>query len=146
MGCDIHCHIEVKVAGKWEHYSVPSVPRNYELFALMANVRNRDGQVKPIATPKGIPDDITTITRLAYAGWGEDAHSASWLSNFEVSQLRDEWERRGHGFKGAHDFEHDFFGYVEGISWVSLQKWPEEHGNSIYAWIEDFRFVFWFDN
>ncbi len=54
MGCDIHCHIEIKVEGTWHHYSAPNVDRSYRLFARMAGVRNTGG-VKPIAPNRGLP-------------------------------------------------------------------------------------------
>jgi len=88
MGCDIHAHAEVRINGKWEHYSDLHIKRNYELFARMANVRNH-GDVEPISEPRGIPEDATFLTKFDFARWGIDAHSASWLSGVEIECLGD---------------------------------------------------------
>lgn len=74
MGCDIHPVLEVKGEdGKWHGKvlcwcsrtgSAPDtegalyIHRNYSLFAMLAGVRNYDG-VKPIAEPRGVPDDAS---------------------------------------------------------------------------------------
>jgi len=85
--------------------------RNYSLFAMFANVRNGHGFAgistgtgfKPIAMPRGLPDDISeTMRKKAYADedpkWGLDGHTPSWLSlrelmEFPVKDLRT--KRRG---------------------------------------------------
>ena len=33
MGTDMHLHIELKIDGRWEHWSAPRIDRNYEFFA-----------------------------------------------------------------------------------------------------------------
>jgi hypothetical protein len=136
MGCDIHLHIEVKVAGKWLHYGAPNINRWYKLFEKLAGVR---GDVEhAISPPKGIPKDISTITKLAYDGWGSDAHSTSWLSIEEIRELS-EWLDNSHGgFMSGKDLEHNILNtYLEGNSFGLTEETP---------WIEDVRFVFWFDN
>ena len=60
MGCDIHIITEIKKDGKWQY--VPEIPesldgRNYNAFAVLANVRNYFGY-KGIE-PKGFPEDIS---------------------------------------------------------------------------------------
>jgi len=96
MGCDIHMFAEKKVNGKWEqvgkifenpYYSEdrestvdqdgfewnpkltnqPYKARNYDLFAILADVRNGRGFAgvntgegfNPISSPKGLPKDIS---------------------------------------------------------------------------------------
>jgi hypothetical protein len=51
--------------------------RNYGLFAEIASVRGESSQG---LQAKGLPDDCSTLTRLAIEGWEHDAHSVSWLS------------------------------------------------------------------
>jgi hypothetical protein len=99
MGCDIHPHFEVRRNGRWEAHSVQTkyaaggsgdgtdhidwnsfsgdalfVGRNYDLFAMLADVRNGagfagcdtgDGFV-PVADPKGFPADASPETLRAY--------------------------------------------------------------------------------
>ena len=83
MGCDIHLYVERKVEGAWKsvHDFAPDKygegvadvsyedrwysDRNYDLFAILADVRNGHGFAgvatgegfTPIADPKGIPAD-----------------------------------------------------------------------------------------
>lgn len=142
MGCDIHCHVEIKIDGKWEHYNMPRVGRNYRLFALLADVRNYDG-IEPISPVKGIPGDLSLLTRLDAEYWGTDGHSHSWLSVEEMKRLDLRKEEALHpGMTwNAHGIE-GVFGYLDGNSWGGFVDYPEDRRK--YA--EDYRLVFWFDN
>lgn len=152
MGCDMHLHVEVKLDGRWEHYAAPGVERSYALFALMADVRNdRVGSLVPISPPKGLPDDITAMTRFDAERWGEDGHSHSWLSADELVVLDERWnafleEQHMDGFK--HDLEHSMLHrcYLFGNSFAGFRKYPEDFTRPPKNRITDVRFVFWFDN
>ncbi len=135
MGCDIHLHVEVKVNGKWLHYNQADVDRWYGLFGKMAGVR---GTETPIAQPRGLPVDVTAATRQ-YCYWdGTDGHSISYLSSDEIATLVSwakselpEWR------------SNENFGWLEGGSYEDFRKYPEDFDAEH---LEDFRFVFWFDN
>lgn len=61
MGCDIHCYIEYKQAGRegWSGFGGRINPgRHYGIFAKMADVRNDYG-ITPIAQPRGLPEDAS---------------------------------------------------------------------------------------
>lgn len=134
MGCDVHLHIEVKLDGKWEHWGHPSIHRWYTLFGKMAGVR--DESVVPIAEPRGLPKDATTITLFDSKNWGRDGHSHSWLSADEIeNQLYPWFEDNMHGMDR---YPETFFGYLCGNGW--------DRENMLALGLEDFRFVFWFDN
>jgi len=139
MGCDIHPHFEVKVDGVWHHHSVPHFERCYRLFTKMANVRTVD-EVEPISEPRGLPEDVSVITRIESKF--DNGHSHSWLNAKEIKELyefhisladndlkrintsiNEWWYLCGNGWEG---FECDSDGY------------PSEY--------EDIRLVFWFDN
>jgi hypothetical protein len=144
MGCDIHLHVEVKIEGKWEHYHAPNISRSYKLFEKMAGVR---GEIKnAISSPKGLPDDLNIITRKSAEYWDVDGHSWSWLNLEEISILSD-WlhdlgSKEEKGFLNC-DLEHSILHcYCEGNSFAGIIKYPDEKPE----WIEDVRFVFWFDN
>lgn len=137
MGCDIHLHVEVKVNGKWEHYSHPRINRNYELFGIMAGVRDEDAT--PICEPKGLPCDLSLITQIDYSYDKGDAHSESWLNRNEIGQLL---KRTGHIGKFNGDFEHSQLGYAHGNSYSTIGMEESGHPKEY----EDVRFVFWFDN
>ncbi len=136
MGCDCHAHFEVKIGNKWEHYSVPNIGRYYKVFEKMAGVR---GDVNnAIAPPKGLPDDISIITKIDANYWKGDAHTHSWLSSKEFNKLYkfhkllivDSWEiDKQYGYL----FSNDFGSFKPGA-----EGYPKK--------IQDFRLVFWFDN
>jgi hypothetical protein len=86
MGCDIHAHVEIHYNGNWEHYAMPSIDRWYDLFGIMAGVR---GDLEPIVEPKGLPEDMSTVTRLDWERWEPDAHTPSWFNENEIDQLSD---------------------------------------------------------
>lgn len=140
MGCDIHLHSEIKINGKWHHYSHPRIDRNYTLFARMADVRN-DGSIEPISKPRGIPENATFTTKYDYKH--DSGHSASWLSWQEIVALGEWFEQKQRERMKPGDFysfEHNEVGYLFGNSW-SL-----EYKEELPKGLEDARFVFWFDN
>lgn len=146
MGCDIHLHIEVLVGedfpAYWEHWAAPAVKRNYDMFAKMANVRN-DGSIKPIAWPRGLPNDASPLTYMAYKEEEADAHSTSYLTVDEIAELAEFLKtlRPDTSAKSwlEFDLEHGILGtYLFGNSFTCKEDWPK--------WVKDVRFVFWFDN
>lgn len=118
MGCDIHLYVEKRDAeGVWrsaddwepEEYDEDSegnplyhavVPyeklfysgRNYELFAILADVRNGRGfagcdtgdRLNPIDDPRDLPDDVSAAVRQCSNDWGCDGHSHSWFTIAEL--------------------------------------------------------------
>lgn len=128
MGCDIHMFAEKKVNGKWEKlskkfknsYYNPDEPnrkdddgyewnpeftdepydgRNYDLFAILADVRNGYGFAGvntgegfiPISQPKGLPEDVTDEVKKSSEEWGCDGHSHSF---FTLKELKDyDWNK-----------------------------------------------------
>lgn len=122
MGCDIHLYVEIlnKELWKWEaqgnfideypeeEWGFEDIPwkeklysgRNYNLFAILADVRNgrgfagvqTGGGFNPIAFPKGLPDNVSSRIGDLYRRWGEDAHSAS---HFTVQELLEfDWTQK----------------------------------------------------
>lgn len=144
MGCDIHAYVEIKINGQWELYNHPRIERNYILFARMANVRNyAEACVEPIAEPRGLPIDISKMTRFCRDADGIDGHSDSWLSGEEVEALC-EWfnnDTKDRLKKEWYSFEHEQIGYIFGSDW-DVQKHQQYYPKGV----EDARLVFWFDN
>ena len=138
MGTDIHAHVEVKREGKWLHFNAPHVIRHYPLFTKMAGVREVEG-VEPIAAPRGIPEDISDITRVCWEREKDDAHDAGYLTRAEIRTLAwwydtlDTRKTQGgfHGLEGV-------FGYIDGSPLHSL-------GGESREMFDDVRIVFWFD-
>lgn len=143
MGCDIHIHQEVKIAGIWHHLGMPSVQRSYRLFTRMAGVREVEG-IEPISQPRGLPEDITLLTKLDSTR--DNYHSHSWLNAEEICILQD-WIEEMHkdGWFNPNvtwmDWYDENFGYFFGNTWGGVHKFGEKPD-----FIEDIRWVFWFDN
>src|ERR1700684_1139747 len=93
MGCDIHGVIERRTAYGWKRLEGAYFPnnRNYDVFAILADVRNGRGfaGVKigegfdPIAESRGLPDGYTPDKYSSDDFWLGD-HSYSWLTLREV--------------------------------------------------------------
>ncbi|MEZ5907892.1 MAG: hypothetical protein R3D31_03745 [Hyphomicrobiaceae bacterium] len=104
MGCDVHFYVERLMDGRWETADtwVPRrsgglevetsrqfySARDYDLFAILADVRNRH-DFTPIAAPRGVPDDCCEEYRREVALWENSGHSHSWLTLDEM--LRFDW-------------------------------------------------------
>jgi hypothetical protein len=117
MGCDIHMSYEIKKDGAWEtlDWKAPYIKgtntdgslnldydklfddplyvhRNYDLFAILADVRNGRGFAgiqtgegfNPISEPRGLPEDLSQSIREDSDSWNADGHSHSWLLLSEV--------------------------------------------------------------
>lgn len=107
MGCDIHCYAERKNKdGKWEIVGnkekgedgwvnidyEPYVNRNYNLFAILANVRNgtafagcKTGEgFNPISNPKGVPSDASEEYASLSEQWDSNGHSHSYFTLREL--------------------------------------------------------------
>ena len=138
MGCDIHLHTEILIDGRWHHYGAPTIQRSYKLFSKMAGVRSYPESPDPIVEPRGLPDDISFVTRKNAEYWEMDGHSYGWLSASEIMDLED-WMRN----EGMVDIHPPFdWGYLFGNSFGGFAKYPDDRSHDI----DDVRFVFWFDN
>jgi|CXWL01.1.fsa_nt_gi hypothetical protein len=122
MGCDIHFYVERRVKGRWvsvdkwtpltkkdieeyKEYLDSEIPkyrlgykdsfysgRNYDLFAILANVRNGVGFAGiptglgfvPIAMPRGLPKNVSKKVKIWSDIYGEDGHSHSYLTLKEL--------------------------------------------------------------
>lgn len=93
MGTDIHAVFQKQLPdGRWEDVeSEYSEGRHYQLFAVLAGVRNGTGfaglvtgdPVTPISEPRGLPEDFEIDDDHHFDKWmGE--HSFSWLLGSEI--------------------------------------------------------------
>lgn len=140
MSYDIHLHIEVKIDDEWHHWKHPRVRRNYSLFAKMAGVRSYKGEIEPLSPPKGLPDDVTAIVAFHSMHWRAGGHSHSYLVSEEVEQLAAWCVEQAWGDDPLW-FE-ETFGFLFGNLYKSLHKYPSDYPEGV----QDYRFVFWFDN
>lgn len=107
MGCDIHMFVEFKSKdGNWKHGDYYKKNQNYEkgseyngnefeilelhgnrdyhLFSTLAGVRDYSGKIKPVAEPKGLPEDVTECVKSISEEWDSDGHTHSFLSLREL--------------------------------------------------------------
>lgn len=149
MGCDIHMHYEVKNENGWSFYDWKSefvighyddgsaqydyrkvfdhplyISRNYDLFAILANVRNGRGFAgiptgygfNPISEPRGLPEDVTSIVKEDSNDWGGDGHSHSWLSLSEVLNYNWNQTTSHYGVVGVQEYK-EFLSAGKPSSW-----------------------------
>lgn len=149
MGCDIHCYVEKRDGSKWVsadrwepcEYEPDSgrktVPygsriysgRNYDLFGILADVRNGRGFAgirtgagfNPISEPKGLPVDVSPEVKAESEGWGCDGHSHSWLTLSEL--LAYDWTQ---------ETEHQ--GDVDGVTFEKWARWNRAKGEAPEYW------------
>lgn len=100
MGTDIHVHVEVRRNNKWEYKMGLELDRNYDLFAMLADVRNGTGFAgivtgegfNPISKPKGLPKDVSAEVQERAEYWDGDAHSHSYLTTQELKEY--DWNQK----------------------------------------------------
>lgn len=135
MGCDIHFYVESRnwddtrwvSRDKWQADTYTDGDdcdglwadgfyngRNYNLFAILANVRNGRGFAgcytgsgfRPMCEPRGLPEDVTLLVRHASDRYGVDGHSHSWLLLSELLEF--DWDGQStmlHGFFSKEEYE-----------------------------------------
>ena len=188
MSCDIHAYVEVRREGKWEYIPIESdwqknwrkrylededggiaeldIGRNYDLFAILAGVRNGRGFAgcdtgdgfNPISKPKGLPEDVSPEVARKSEEWGVDGHSHSWhtLADLLAYDLTQRTRLRG-WVTGPVCEAWRRYGRDRGESpksWcggVSYKTFPEFWSEIIPELLrlgrpEDVRLVLWFDN
>lgn len=100
MGCDIHCYIEYKQAGRegWSGFGGRINPgRHYGIFAKFADVRNNYG-ITPIAAPRGLPENCDHSTRSENQlyitesdgeGFAKPASAERWVKSGDSEYVND---------------------------------------------------------
>jgi len=140
VGATIHLHVEVMVGGRWLHLNAPHVERDYRLFGKIAGVRNM--VITPIARPRGLPPDISELTRLCYEQdkKGVNVHSETFLTRLEWKELG-HWYDDTYGPSGQGRFHglDGILGYFDGNPIWTL-------AGSCGSELEDARLVAWFDH
>jgi hypothetical protein len=118
MGCDIHAVVEAKLPYNlereekedtflhWHNIGDPGIGRNYEVFAVLGNVRNEE-EIPFIAErrfPESAKDIEASDEFLAlYEQWSGDAHSASWVTLKEMKDFNAEQTIYSHRLVSSRD-------------------------------------------
>lgn len=147
MGCDIHLYVEKRQDGKWvsadawvEDEDMPgrkTLPykghfynnRNYDLFAILADVRNGKGFAgcgtgsgfEPLSPPKGLPPDVCEEIKIESDSLGSDGHSHSWCTLAEL--LSYDWTRRTNKS-----------GWLNGKEYFEWCRYNKENGKGPESW------------
>lgn len=111
----------------------------------MAGVR---GDVsKAIVPPRGLPDDISIVTKIAANHMGVVGHTHSWLTSSEFKVIYEfhkslyDLEKYGESVNWW-KIDEDQYGYLFENGFEGFEPGSESYPKEI----EDFRLVFWFDN
>lgn len=166
MGCDIHMHVEFKrpnwssdVGWKCGDYFTivdPTDPkcepeyvglcehRNYDRFAILADVRNYDR--KYISSPRGLPEDVTDYVMKEYKTWIDDAHSTSYLTMREIVEFHE--SEKPTDIFGNYILEPliDRLTQRADELYLLYEHEVKDPTPSALRKMEDIRIVFWFDN
>ncbi|WP_165074686.1 hypothetical protein [Paludisphaera rhizosphaerae] len=102
MGCDIHCCIEYASRPSsddslWDYTPFAweiNLGRDYDLFALLAGVRGRDGVV-PVCEPKGLPEDVSTAFLLHSSYKIDDELAALEVDGYCSREEAEQWVQEG---------------------------------------------------
>lgn len=145
MGCDIHVMLEKKykyeTSDGW--VSVNQLPintgRNYQFFTQLASVRGDSDRL-----PKGMPEDACLRTHYEAEQWGQDGHSHSWMLAEEFLELY--VKHALHPEKVADAMSRKLEGESDNPFFYDLLGKFGYECDDDETYIEDFRFVFWFDN
>lgn len=169
MGCDIHMFAEIRddkerwhpvrqtvvVGGDLLTKSETVVVqdwyngRNYDEFAILANVRNGYGfagvdlgdAFEPLAYPKGLPEDCSMDILAEAERWGIDGHSHSWLTLTELIATEDYWNQ-AHWSRGVVHKEQAALVRETGKppeSWAGGVSGPGSEDYEQVEWIQHYR-------
>ena len=166
MGCDIHMHVEYKQYktdnSKWhcgDYFVLDSDStlenpkhifqdlyrvRNYDLFAILADVRN-DGTIECIDEPRGLPEDVSDFVKKNYEAWDADAHSCSHFTLQELIDFQNEKYDPSMD-AGALEVLIDKLKERANELFVIYDFMWERNYKKAYETSDMIRIVFWFDN
>src|SRR5262245_45416883 len=84
---DITLHTEVKIHGQWHHYGSPNVWRNPYLFEWLCKDCGPEGITPLLNEPRGLPEDVTAVTKMDADDHGPDGYSHSYITAPEIAAL-----------------------------------------------------------
>jgi hypothetical protein len=135
--------IAANAGSVWHHYASLWTRRNAAILARLGGPENPKYE-KMISRPRGLPDDVSILTRMHAEQTKPTAYDHSWIGAEEISQLAKWWDETAvkEDLKWPEkDFEHGVLhSYLWGNSWQGFPSKPED-----YPGIADVRFCYWFD-
>jgi hypothetical protein len=134
MGFDIKAHIEVKIDKQWHHYSCPSILRNYDLMDFLGAENSLTGNNRFKA--KGLPEDISVVTRIAYNRDVANLFNPSWVTPDELKIVSSKFPQ----LDSFNIMQGNELGYLFDNSVERFYEYRSDYPQEI----EDVRMVFWF--
>lgn len=182
MGCDIHGFVEIKPKATspdkdypqgWDLFWHEHLWRDYNLFSLLAGVRNYEDKMSVLYPPRGVPDDLSCDVLNHYGLMVNDQFGRDEKSDHFVTKAKaDSWVSQGWSRYWTNQDPHDTCVVVTHPDWHTA-SWLrcEELGDVLRSYLEitnrqpnrvirlvhatmkaaermdlDTRFIFWFDN
>lgn len=109
------------------------------MFERIANVRSdiEDPEANSdcLIPPRGLPNDMSAVTRICYGHAHKDAHSMTWLTMGELCELI-AWQESKRPLGERYQIQHREWGYFFGNDFRITTDTPSE--------IADIRLVCWF--
>ena len=135
----INCylHSEIKVGGVWHHYSASSLKTDLDLFEKLGWDGDDSSSPIAIAKSKGLPQDISVVTKIDWDIWINDACCQSWFNDSEISKVARWYDNRLVVKKRS---LREQVGYLFGNSFELFTEFSTDYPTEI----EDIRWVFWF--
>ena len=78
MGMDISAHIEVKVNGTWEHWSIVDIERGSQEYYFLFDIAE--------TMERKFPEDASVVTSMIHADLYSGSMFESWLSEKELKE------------------------------------------------------------
>jgi len=169
MGCNIHAYIEYREPTQkhWSNFGEQfRLDRWYGMFAKLADVRNRLGEMKPISKPKGLPNDLgwkTKYGNLLYmesdkecdcdnTGYCSKSDAENWVKHGSSEIIDEHWvthpDWHSHSWLTTKELEEAF---SDELLEFDEKKSPDYGATlNVMKYFESIgyetRLVFWFDN
>jgi hypothetical protein len=136
MSTNIRAYVEYKRLDEYSLFAQVYLEGDYELFALMANVRYEPAVfsgIEPVSPPKGLPLDISKKLKLMLENDG--GIEASWLTTEELEEVHRRYMRIP--AKDASEYRQEVAPYIELQAIIALLK-------TLDTAASEPRLVFWF--
>ena len=134
MATNIWIHIEYKSRKnkKYKYAGEFDGERLYGVFGILAGTRS---EIKPLFTPRGLPDDVSDEIFNAYKNRFPDCHTPSYLYTAELRKCLDTVDKLIHEYDKTYNPQ-----------WLKSYEFICEYMQTSDKEGEPARMVFWFDN
>jgi hypothetical protein len=142
MAVTVTLHIEVKINGNWEHYTYPDVQQHPLLLDVLGR-ESPQARTAPIEfIHKGLPANITRLTRFNHEKQHKDAFGESWLDSRSIALIEQRFAEIDPAGSSMRPLESSVYrAWLFGNTFGYVARFG---GDEIAPGLEDVRFVYWF--